>query len=99
MRGREANLTVPVTSAGASRSSLACPTSQGGRTVAHPPYSTQLEAARQGVVTDAMRFVAQREALEPDLVRAEVARGRMVIPANKLHLGKRLEPMCIGVAG
>ncbi len=60
---------------------------------------TQLEAARKGIVTDEMRFVARREDLDAELVRAEVARGRMVIPANKVHLGKRLEPMGIGVAG
>src|SRR5579884_4100222 len=59
---------------------------------------TQLEAARQGTITDAMQFVAAREDLDPELIRAEVARGRMVIPANTVHLGKRLEPMCIGVA-
>src|SRR5712692_3794340 len=59
---------------------------------------TQIEAARQGIVTEAMRFVAEREELDADLVRAEVARGRMVIPANKAHLQKRLEPMGIGVA-
>src|SRR5262249_13046157 len=59
---------------------------------------TQLEAARKGIVTDAMRFVAEREDLDPELIRAEVARGRMVIPANKVHLQKRLEPMAIGVA-
>jgi phosphomethylpyrimidine synthase len=59
---------------------------------------TQLEAARQGIVTEPMRFVADREELEPELVRDEVARGRMVIPANTEHLKKRLEPMCIGVA-
>src|SRR5213593_638582 len=59
---------------------------------------TQLEAARKGIVTDAMHFVAQREDLDAELIRAEVARGRMVIPANKVHLTKRLEPMAIGVA-
>jgi phosphomethylpyrimidine synthase len=59
---------------------------------------TQLEAARAGTVTDAMHFVARREDLDPILVRDEVARGRMVIPANVNHLAKRLEPMCIGVA-
>src|SRR6059036_913300 len=59
---------------------------------------TQLEAARQGVITDEMHFVAKREDLEPELVRDEVARGRMVIPANTVHLTKRLEPMAIGVA-
>ena len=59
---------------------------------------TQLEAARAGQITPEMEFVARREGLEPELVRSEVARGRMVIPANKVHLTKRLEPMCIGVA-
>ncbi|HJT78576.1 MAG TPA: phosphomethylpyrimidine synthase ThiC [Gemmataceae bacterium] len=59
---------------------------------------TQIEAARQGVVTPEMDYVARREDLEPELIRAEVARGRMVIPANTVHLQKRLEPMAIGVA-
>ncbi len=59
---------------------------------------TQLEAARQGAVTPEMEYVARREDLDAELVRAEVARGRMVIPANTVHLQKRLEPMAIGVA-
>src|SRR6266849_5675817 len=59
---------------------------------------TQFEAARQGTITEEMRFVADREDLDAELIRAEVARGRMVIPANKVHLQKRLEPMGIGVA-
>src|SRR5882724_1333808 len=59
---------------------------------------TQLETARNGAITPEMTFVAQREDLDPELVRAEVARGRMVIPANIHHLKNRLEPMCIGVA-
>jgi phosphomethylpyrimidine synthase len=52
--------------------------------------------ARNGEITDAMRFVAQREEIEPELVRAEVARGRLIIPANVNHLKARLEPMAIG---
>ncbi|MBI3839764.1 MAG: phosphomethylpyrimidine synthase ThiC [Planctomycetia bacterium] len=59
---------------------------------------TQFEMARGGVITPEMEYVAQREDLEPELIRGEVARGRMVIPANKIHLTKRLEPMCIGIA-
>ncbi|MBX9788863.1 MAG: phosphomethylpyrimidine synthase ThiC [Pirellulales bacterium] len=59
---------------------------------------TQLEQARAGNVTPEMEFVARREGLESELIRAEVARGRMVIPANRVHLTKRLEPMCIGIA-
>ena len=52
--------------------------------------------ARQGEITDAMRFVAEREELTPESVRDEVARGRLVIPANIRHLNGALEPMCIG---
>src|SRR5215468_11592300 len=59
---------------------------------------TQLEAARQGTITPEMQYVADREGLEPELIRSEVARGRMVIPANTVHLQKRLEPMGIGIA-
>src|SRR4051794_26080751 len=59
---------------------------------------TQLESARKGIVTPEMEFVARREDLHPELVRSEVARGRMVIPANVVHLSKKLQPMCIGVA-
>src|SRR5438552_8111310 len=59
---------------------------------------TQLKAARAGTITPEMEYVARREDLEAELVRGEVARGRMVIPANVHHLAKRLEPMAIGVA-
>jgi phosphomethylpyrimidine synthase len=59
---------------------------------------TQIEAARKGDITPEMRFVAEREDLDVELVRDEVAKGRMVIPANVVHLTKKLEPMCIGVA-
>ena len=52
--------------------------------------------ARNGEITPAMQFVAQREALDPELIRSEVARGRLVIPANMNHLAGKLEPMAIG---
>jgi len=58
---------------------------------------TQLEIARAGDITPEMEFVAKREQLEAELVRTEVAAGRMVIPANTVHLAGRLEPMCIGI--
>jgi len=61
---------------------------------------TQLEHARLGAVTPAMRRVAEREThLTPEQVRDEVAAGRMIIPANKVHLDHALDPMCIGRAG
>jgi len=47
---------------------------------------TQLEAARRGGATPEMRRVAQRECATPEFIRGEVARGRLVIPANKRHL-------------
>jgi phosphomethylpyrimidine synthase len=59
---------------------------------------TQIQAAQAGEITDQMQFVAQREQLQPELIRDEVAVGRMVIPANVVHLQKRLQPMCIGIA-
>jgi phosphomethylpyrimidine synthase len=58
---------------------------------------TQIEMAREGIVSDEMAFVARREGISPELVRTEVARGRMIIPANTGHLGLGLEPMGIGM--
>lgn len=60
---------------------------------------TQLESARLGVVTPQMTRVAEREPhLTAELVRDEIAAGRMVIPANVNHLAHRLDPMAIGRA-
>jgi phosphomethylpyrimidine synthase len=47
---------------------------------------TQLEAARRSVITAEMRRVARRENATPEFIRSEVARGRLVIPANQRHL-------------
>jgi phosphomethylpyrimidine synthase len=55
---------------------------------------TQLYYARRGEVTPEMEFVATREGLPADFVRAEIARGRAIIPSNINHL--ELEPMIIG---
>ena len=55
---------------------------------------TQLWYARQGTITEEMRFVAIRENVTPEFVRDEVARGRAIIPANINH--PELEPMIIG---
>ncbi|MFL5262228.1 MAG: phosphomethylpyrimidine synthase ThiC, partial [Anaeromyxobacteraceae bacterium] len=60
------------------------------------PNVTQLHYARQGVATEEMVHVAKRERLPVEKVRDEVARGRMIIPANVNH--PELEPMAIGVA-
>ncbi|MFL2433806.1 MAG: phosphomethylpyrimidine synthase ThiC [Vicinamibacterales bacterium] len=55
---------------------------------------TQMHYARRGEVTAEMEFVALREGFDPDFVRAEVARGRAIIPANINH--PELEPTVIG---
>ncbi len=57
---------------------------------------TQMHFARKGIVTEEMAYVAQRERVEPELVRTEIARGRLIIPANINHTN--LEPMGIGIA-
>ena len=57
---------------------------------------TQMHHARQGLLTEEMDHVAKREDLPPSLVMEEVARGRMIIPANINHAN--LEPMGIGIA-
>jgi len=54
------------------------------------------------VVTEQMRRVAERERREPEFIRAEIAAGRLVVPANEIHLagseetGVRLDPVGIG---
>ncbi|HEX2733948.1 MAG TPA: phosphomethylpyrimidine synthase ThiC [Polyangiaceae bacterium] len=75
---------------------------QGGKSVAPSGFvaKTQLEHARLGTVTPEMRRVAEREPhLSPEQVKDEVAAGRMIIPANVVHLGYQLDAMCIGRAG
>ena len=59
---------------------------------------TQLLAARAGEITSEMEYCAEREGLSVELIRDEVAAGRMVIPANRVHAAGALEPMCIGIA-
>src|SRR5499433_149487 len=57
---------------------------------------SQMHYARHNAITEEMERVARRENIAAELVRDEVARGRMIIPANINH--PELEPMCIGVA-
>src|SRR6478672_2158575 len=81
----------------------AAPAANGASEMAAPtrqslgsPAQTQMAHARRGEITDAMRFVAEREELSPEVVRDEIAIGRLIIPANIYHLAGRLEPMAIG---
>jgi phosphomethylpyrimidine synthase len=56
---------------------------------------SQMHFARQGLITEEMAFIAHKEKIAPELVRSEVAKGTMIIPANINH--PELEPMAIGV--
>jgi phosphomethylpyrimidine synthase len=56
---------------------------------------TQMRLARDGTVSAEMRRVGEREQLDAEVVREEVARGRMIIPANIHH--RALDPMAIGL--
>src|SRR5262249_14666898 len=55
---------------------------------------TQMHYARRGEITEEMRFIALGENVSPEMARAEVARGRAIIPANINH--PEIEPMIIG---
>ena len=57
---------------------------------------TQMFYAKKGIITGEMEYVAKVENLNPEFVRSEVARGRLIIPANINH--KNLKPMAIGLA-
>ncbi|MDD3325027.1 MAG: phosphomethylpyrimidine synthase ThiC [Sulfurospirillaceae bacterium] len=57
---------------------------------------TQMFYAKKGIITEEMRYVAEVENLSAELIRKEIARGRMIIPANVNHLN--LKPMAIGIA-
>jgi len=59
---------------------------------------TQYLEALSGNVTPEMIAVADAEFLQPEYVRKEIAEGRLVIPANKVHLQKNLQPIGIGIA-
>ena len=52
---------------------------------------SQMHFARKGLITEEMLYVAEREKLTPEAVRAEVASGSLIIPANVNH--PEVEPM------
>ncbi|WP_104684110.1 phosphomethylpyrimidine synthase ThiC [Helicobacter felis] len=63
---------------------------------ANDPIKTQLHYAKKGMITEEMAYIANVEEVSPECVRSEVARGRLIIPANIQH--QNLEPMGIGIA-
>jgi phosphomethylpyrimidine synthase len=64
------------------------------RTARGDTVCTQMHYARRGEITNEMRFVALREGVKPEFVRDEVACGRAIIPASRMH--PEAEPMVIG---
>lgn len=57
-------------------------------------YTTQMDAAKKGIITEQMRIVAQEENIDIELLRQLVASGRVAIPANKRHTS--LSPKGVG---
>jgi phosphomethylpyrimidine synthase len=57
-------------------------------------YTTQMDAARKGIITTQMETVARKEKLAPDALRKLIAAGKVIIPANKNH--KRLDAEGVG---
>ncbi|RKY07202.1 MAG: thiamine biosynthesis protein ThiC [Planctomycetota bacterium] len=59
---------------------------------------TQLQSVLDGDITAEVEYVGAREGLQPGFISNEIAAGRLVIPANKVHLADNLKPMAIGRA-
>ncbi|WP_070001112.1 phosphomethylpyrimidine synthase ThiC [Cellulosilyticum sp. I15G10I2] len=57
-------------------------------------YTTQMDAARKGIITEQLRIVAEKENMAVEELRELVAQGKAVIPANKNH--KSLDPNGVG---
>ncbi|MBN1457153.1 MAG: phosphomethylpyrimidine synthase ThiC [Sedimentisphaerales bacterium] len=60
--------------------------------------TTQLEIARSGHMSEAVKCVAQQEGIPAETIKEELAAGRLVIPANTIHLSSNLVPKAIGRA-
>lgn len=57
-------------------------------------YSTQMEAARKGILTEEMKLAAEKEQMEPRELMRLMAEGKVIIPCNRLHAC--IEPNAIG---
>jgi phosphomethylpyrimidine synthase len=58
--------------------------------------ATQIQIAKSGTISDEVKSVAETENVNAELIRDEIAAGRLVIPANKRHLETGLTPAGIG---
>ena len=48
-------------------------------------YTTQMDAARRGILTPELETVARKEQMRPEELMPLVAEGKVAIPANRLH--------------
>ena len=57
-------------------------------------YTTQMDAARKGIITPQMKVVAEKEHWDPEELRKCIAKGEIIIPCNKNHkLRSRFNPV------
>lgn len=57
-------------------------------------YTTQMDAAKKGIITKEMEIVSKKESIDVEILREKIATGQVVIPANKNH--KSLDPEGVG---
>ncbi|MFR6311203.1 phosphomethylpyrimidine synthase ThiC [Anaerofustis stercorihominis] len=57
-------------------------------------YTTQMDAARKGIVTREMEIVAKKENMEMSKLMKLMSEGKIIIPCNKLH--KNIDPNGLG---
>lgn len=58
-------------------------------------YTTQMDAAKKGIITKEMEIVSKKENIDVDELRELIASGKVIIPANKNH--KNLDPEAVGL--
>ncbi len=59
-------------------------------------YTTQMDAARKGIITEEMKIVAEKEFIPAERLRELIAEGKAIIPCNRLH--KAISPSGVGEA-
>ena len=57
-------------------------------------YTTQMDAAKKGIITKEMQIVANKENIDINLLMEKIAEGKIVIPANKNHIS--IDPEGVG---
>lgn len=57
-------------------------------------YSTQMEAAKKGIITPEMKRIAEKEYMDAETLRSKVAKGEVAIPCNVRHTS--IDPEGIG---